>query len=153
LDQFLAWGAVYFQSCAPQATFLGEKEDGPGSPDERGDTWTWAVGFAPSGVPERSRGAGDGVGSPDEFRPKSGRKRGTGGATGPNYAVRIGKMSIGDLVGETSGDTLTSHLQKSNTALKHFVTKFVTWAIDSRTHWSGRSIYRGSMLDDADEMK
>jgi hypothetical protein len=48
---------------------------------------------------------------------------------------------------------LTSHLQKSNSALKHFVTKFVTWAIDSRTHWSGRSIYRGSMLDDADEMK
>jgi hypothetical protein len=46
------------------------------------------------------------VGSPDGFRPKSGRKRGTGGATGPNYAVRMEKTLAGGLFGGTSGDAL-----------------------------------------------
>jgi hypothetical protein len=30
-----------------------------------------------------------------------------GGATGPNFAIQIGKTSLGGLVGETSGDALT----------------------------------------------
>ena len=55
--------------------------------------------FVSSGVPERSLGGRGGVGSPDEFRPKSGQKRGTGDATGPNYAVRMEKRLAGGLVG------------------------------------------------------
>jgi hypothetical protein len=47
------------------------------------------------------------VGSPDGFRPKSGRKRGTGGATGPNFAVRMEKTLAGGLFGGTSGDALS----------------------------------------------
>jgi hypothetical protein len=39
--------------------------------------------------PSAPRGTGDGLGSPDGLRPKSGGKRGTGGATGPNIAVRM----------------------------------------------------------------
>jgi hypothetical protein len=39
--------------------------------------------------PSVPRKAGDGLGSPDGLKPKSGRKRGTGGAAGPNTAVRI----------------------------------------------------------------
>ena len=49
--------------------------------------------------PSAPRGAGGGVGSPDGLRAKSGRKRGTGGATGPNFAVRMEKTSLGGLVG------------------------------------------------------
>jgi hypothetical protein len=39
--------------------------------------------------PSAPRGTGVGLGSPDGFRSKSGRKRGTGGAIGPNTAVRM----------------------------------------------------------------
>jgi hypothetical protein len=39
--------------------------------------------------PSAPWGTGDGLGSPDGLRPKSGEKRGTGGATGPNTAVRM----------------------------------------------------------------
>jgi hypothetical protein len=39
--------------------------------------------------PSAPQGTGDGPGSPDGLRPKSGGKRGTGGATGPNTAVRM----------------------------------------------------------------
>jgi hypothetical protein len=39
--------------------------------------------------PSAPRGTGVGLGSPDGFRPKSGGKRGTGGATEPNTAVRM----------------------------------------------------------------
>jgi hypothetical protein len=38
--------------------------------------------------PRAPRGTGVGLGSPDGFRAKSGGKRGTGGATGPNTAMR-----------------------------------------------------------------
>ena len=77
-----------------------------GPPDAREVSSVFpALSFRPES-PSAPRGAGDGVGSPDEFRPKSGRKRGTGGATGPNFAVRMKKRGPGDLVGETSGDAL-----------------------------------------------
>jgi hypothetical protein len=56
LEDDLAWGGVVSQSCAPQAAFLGEKEDGSGNPDERGDTWAWAVGLPSSVVPGRPPG-------------------------------------------------------------------------------------------------
>jgi hypothetical protein len=39
--------------------------------------------------PSALLGTGDGLGSPDGLRPKSGRKRRTGGATESNTAVRI----------------------------------------------------------------
>ena len=39
--------------------------------------------------PSAPRETGDGVGSPDGFRPKSGGKRAIGGATGPNFTVRM----------------------------------------------------------------
>jgi hypothetical protein len=39
--------------------------------------------------PSAPRGTRDGLGSPDGLRPKSGGKRETGGATGPNTAVRM----------------------------------------------------------------
>jgi hypothetical protein len=39
--------------------------------------------------PSVPRGTGDGLGSPDGLRPKSGGKRGTGGATGPNFAIQM----------------------------------------------------------------
>jgi hypothetical protein len=39
--------------------------------------------------PSAPWGTGVGLDSPDGFRPKSGGKRGTGGATGPNTAVRM----------------------------------------------------------------
>jgi hypothetical protein len=58
--------------------------------------------------PSTPRGAGDGQGSPDGLRPYSGGKRGTRGAAGPNYAVRMKKRASGGLVGETAGDALTS---------------------------------------------
>jgi hypothetical protein len=47
------------------------------------------------------------MGSPDENRLKSGPKRGTGGLTGPFFAVRMKKSGRGGLCGETSGDALT----------------------------------------------
>jgi hypothetical protein len=62
-----------------------------------------------SGVPERAPGTGDGVSSPDGWKAKSGWKRETGSASGPNFAIRMKKTSLGDLVGETSGDALTTH--------------------------------------------
>jgi hypothetical protein len=46
------------------------------------------------------------MGSPDENRLKSGSKRGTGGLTGPFFAVRMKKSGRGGLCGETSGDAL-----------------------------------------------
>jgi hypothetical protein len=39
--------------------------------------------------PSAPRKAGDVLGSPDGWKPKSGRKRGTGGVAGPNIAVRM----------------------------------------------------------------
>jgi hypothetical protein len=41
--------------------------------------------------PTAPRKAGDGLGSPDGWKPKSGRKRGTGDTAGPNNAVQIKK--------------------------------------------------------------
>jgi hypothetical protein len=64
--------------------------------------------FSRSESPSAPRGAGDGLGSPDGLRPYSGGKRGTGGAAGPNYAVRMREKKASEgLVGETAGDVLT----------------------------------------------
>jgi hypothetical protein len=62
--------------------------------------------FSRSESPSVPRGTGDGLGSPDGWRPKSGGNRGTGGAAGPIYAVRMTKSAAGDLVGEMGGDAL-----------------------------------------------
>jgi hypothetical protein len=45
--------------------------------------------FSRSESPSVPRGTGDGLGSPDGLRPKSGEKRGTGGTTRPNTAVQM----------------------------------------------------------------
>jgi hypothetical protein len=42
----------------------------------------------------------DGMGSRDENRFKSGPKRGTGGLTGPFFAVRMKKSDRGGLLGD-----------------------------------------------------
>jgi hypothetical protein len=56
--------------------------------------------------PTAPRKAGDGLGSPDGLTPYSGGKRGTGGAVGPNNAVRMKKGLPGASSGETAGDAL-----------------------------------------------
>jgi hypothetical protein len=68
------------------------------SPTTRVHTPFRAKIFRPES-PSAPRGAGGGVGSPDGLRAKSGRKRGTGDATGPNFAVRIKKRRSGTLWG------------------------------------------------------
>jgi hypothetical protein len=45
--------------------------------------------------PSAPQGTGDGLGSPDGLRPKSGGKRGIEGATGPFFAVRMKKRLPG----------------------------------------------------------
>jgi hypothetical protein len=52
------------------------------------------------------RGIGDGLGSLDGLRPKSGGKREIGGATGPFFAFRMKKMAAGGLAGLMAGDAL-----------------------------------------------
>jgi hypothetical protein len=74
--------------------------------------------------PRAPRGAGDVVGSPDGFRPKSGRKRGTWGATGPNFAVRMEKTLAGGLLGGTSGDALILQLIALSPSLSFVVSFF-----------------------------
>jgi hypothetical protein len=75
-----------------------------GPPDAREVSSAFpAFSFRPDS-PSAPQGAGEGVGSPDEFRPKSGRNRGTGSATEPNFAVRMEKTSFRGLLGETNGD-------------------------------------------------
>jgi hypothetical protein len=56
--------------------------------------------------PSAPRGTGDVLGSSDGLRPKFGVKRGTGGATGPNTAVRMLKTAAEGQVGRTDGDAL-----------------------------------------------
>jgi hypothetical protein len=69
-----------------------------------------ALSFRPES-PSAPGGAGDGLGSPDGFRPKSERKRGTGSATGPFSSIGMQKRHHGDLVGDTAG-MLLKHLGK-----------------------------------------
>jgi hypothetical protein len=56
--------------------------------------------------PAAPRETEDGLGSPDGFRPKSGRKREAGGVTGPVSFVRMKKRGPGGLRGGMSGDAL-----------------------------------------------
>jgi hypothetical protein len=69
--------------------------------------------------PGAPREAGDGLGSPDGLKAKSGRKQGSVGTAGPNNAVRMKKKAAGGLVGETAGDALIcarhSYCTKPNT--------------------------------------
>jgi hypothetical protein len=59
--------------------------------------------------PSAPRNAGNGLGSPDGWKPKSERKRGTGGAAGPNTAVWMKKWAAGGRLGNTAGDALRFH--------------------------------------------
>jgi hypothetical protein len=59
------------------------------------------------------------MGSPDENRLKSGSKRGTGGLTGPFFAVRMKKSGRGGLCGETSGDALRLLLNSIEPITEH----------------------------------
>jgi hypothetical protein len=58
------------------------------------------------------RDVGDGLGSPDGFRPISRGKQGTGGAARPNNAVRMKKRGAGGLVRETAGGALSVSLSE-----------------------------------------
>jgi hypothetical protein len=86
-----------------RSAFLAEKSGPPGA---RELSSTFPALLFPPDSPSAPRGAGDDMGSSDGWKPKSERKRGSGGATGQFFAIRMNKRAVGGLVGETAGDAL-----------------------------------------------
>jgi hypothetical protein len=71
------------------------------------DTRTRARNLLHPESPAASRETEDGLGSPDAFRPKSGRKREAEDVIGPFSSVRMKKRGPGSLPGKMAGYALS----------------------------------------------